>query len=361
MRSNFVNRAVQFIFVIFWIMFASEMFLRCFEPQPMLPRYIQAGDFGVRVNMPSLSYDHNTPDYEVKIQTNAKGIRANQEFHYEKPNHTKRIVVLSDSFGMGYGVNFNDTFTEIMRKDLELRAGKKIEIINLSVSGYGTAEQLLMLQHEGIKFHPDLVLLTWHNTDPDDNIRSGLYRIEDNQLIRKNKEYLPGVKIRELLFDYKIYRWLAGNSHFYNWVRQEAATLVKKLAVSAKKQIKGAEKQTKEPESNNKQLSIVKEVDDNQLSLLLLKQIEVEAEQAGAQLLILEIPRRASRIKFIESVPDDFRNQFNIVNPIQAFQDYEGELLFWERSHGHFTPLGCKIIGKLLADQIVKNDYAFIN
>lgn len=349
MRSNFIKRIVQFIFIIFWVMFASEIFLLCFKPQPILPRYIQTGDFGIRVNMPNLTYEHHSPDYRIKIHTNAKGIRANQGFSYDKPSSVKRIIVLGDSFGMGYGVDLEDSFTELMRSNLELRTGYKFEVINLSVSGYGTAEQLLMLQKEGIKYHPDLVLLAWHDTDIDDNIRSKLFKIESNKLIRKNKEYLPGVKTREFLFSFKIYRWMIGNSHFYNWIRHRTGKAVKDLVVYFNVQ----KKHTK---SNNKQLATTKNAGNKQLTLLLLNQLKAEAAQIGAKLLILEIPRRVSRTKFLQSIPKKYRNQFNIINPIKKFQTYKGELLFWERSHFHFTPLGCRIVGRLLANRIIKNN-----
>ena len=44
---------------------------------------------------------------------------------------------------------------------------------------------------------------------------------------------------------------------------------------------------------------------------------------------------------------------FTVVNPISLFEQHKGELLYWERSHGHFTPLGCRIVGRELARVIV--------
>ena len=101
MTSDLMKRIAMYLFILLWICFAAEIFLRTFDPRPMLPRYVQAGDFGIRVNMPNQTYVHHTPEYRVEIRTNSKGMRSNVDYPYEKPAGVKRIVVLGDSFGMG--------------------------------------------------------------------------------------------------------------------------------------------------------------------------------------------------------------------------------------------------------------------
>lgn len=317
----------------------------------MLPRYVQAGDFGMRVNMPNQTYTHSTAEYTVEIRTNAQGIRADKDISYENKGRKKRIVVLGDSFGMGYGVELRDSFTEKMKNGLELVIDQEIEVINLSVSGYGTAEQLLMLENEGIKYHPDLVLLTWHATDSMENVRSGIFEMVDGQLQRKNAEFLPGVKIREFLFDFKLYRWLAGNSHLYNWVRREASLVAKKLLVLRKKQTsvetKGVGDTLKPPK--------------DRLSIALLKRIERIAKEVGAPLLLLEIPIRVSRTEFMGSASEYIRTEFDMINPVIEFKKHPNDMIYWEKSHGHFTVIGCEIIGQVLAREIIKLNYPFLN
>lgn len=330
------------LFITIWVCFVCEMYLRTFDPRPMLPRYVQAGDFGIRVNMPNQVYTHKTPDYTVEFRTNSKGMRANRDFPYEKPVGVKRIVVLGDSFGMGYGVSLEGSFTEQTRRKLEISLGQKVEVINLSVSGYGTAEQLLMLRHEGVKYSPDLVLLTWHATDPNDNLRSGLFELKEGQLLHKNATYLPGVKIREFLFSFAAYRWLAGNSHFYNWIRDFAGGKVKKIIASMKSSKLEAQSEAVDTTSP-----------DYSLSIALLEAMKQETEGAGAKLLLLEIPNRVSRVEFIVSMPDEIRQRFDYVSPIHAFRQQSGNMLYWEKSHGHFTPLGCKLVGEVLIGRIV--------
>ncbi|MBN47229.1 MAG: hypothetical protein CMH23_12235 [Methylophaga sp.] len=340
----------KYIFIFIWIFVAAEAFMRVFEPQPILPRYVEAGDFGIRVNMPNQVYKHQSPDFEVIMRTNSKGIRSDVEYPYEKPEGTKRIVVLGDSFGMGYEVELEDTFTQVMRRELVGILGQDVEIINLSVSGYGTAEQLLMLQNEGIKYQPDLVLVTWHDTDPDDNIRSNLFKVENNQLVRNSETYLPGIEIREFLYQFSFYRWLAGESHFYNWFRGWAAATIKELLV----------KRNDPPEKPQATVEVAKEVERKQpsrkevLSLLLLKEIKKVANNNQANLLILEIPTRKTRVDFQPSLNEFLRDEFKVVSPLVELQKSAeaGNLIYHEKSHGHFTPLGCHIIGEVLGGYI---------
>lgn len=340
----------KYSFIFIWVFVAAEIFMRVFEPQPILPRYVEAGDFGIRVNMPNQVYKHQSPDFKVMMRTNSKGIRSDVEYPYAKPVGTKRIVVLGDSFGMGYEVELEDTFTQVMRQNLINEMGQNIEVINLSVSGYGTAEQLLMLQNEGIKYQPDLVLVTWHNTDTDDNIRSNLFKVENNQLVRNSETYLPGIEIREFLYQFSFYRWLAGESHFYNWFRGWAANTIKALLVKRNDAPEKPQALNKDDEVALSKQPSRKEV----LSLLLLKEIEKVADNNQANFLILEIPKRKNRVDFRPSLNDFLRSDFKVFSPITVLtkQAQKGHLIYHEQSHGHFTPFGCRVIGRLLAAHI---------
>jgi len=323
----------------------------------MLPRYVVATEHGIRGNMPGQSYWHNTPDYRVHIKTNSSGIRADEETPYEKPAGVKRIVVLGDSFGMGYGVDIKDSLLTVMSNQLSV-AGIKNEIINLSVSGFGTAEELIMLKEEGIKYQPDLVLLFWHSTDPDENLRSRLFKLEDGKILPDKNQYLPGVKIRETLFQYATYRWLAGNSHLYNWARERVALMVKKTLSPKKTNKKNSTNLDKGKKAKNEDKVSYKAG----LSAMLLREINQVTTNSDASLLILDIPTRINRSKFKSSFPYKAigNNQYTIVDPTPDFdssrKNYPDKLLYWEQSHGHFTPEGCKIVGNLLARKILETD-----
>ena len=213
--------------LLIYFLIAAEFFLRLFHPIPMLPRYIVATDYGIRGNQPNVEYQHKTADYKVHFKINSKGIRSNNEIPYKKSSK-KRILLLGDSFGMGYGVELEKSFSEVASRNLREK-GIDNEVINLSVSGYGTAEELIALESEGLRYTPDIVLLAFHDSDYKDNVRSNLFTLENDSIVKSAATYLPAVKLREKLFSYAFYRWLAGNCNLYNWLREIAGTFSKRF------------------------------------------------------------------------------------------------------------------------------------
>ena len=336
-----------------YIVLAGEVFLRLIAPVAMLPRFVTATDFGIRANSPDETYQHSTPEYRVELRTNSKGVRADREFPYEKPDGVFRIVVLGDSFGLGYGVSLEDMFLTHLEEGLESR-GAEIELINLCVSGHGTAEELIMLRNEGVRYAPDLVLVVWHSTDLGDNVRCGLFQIdEEGQVFQTGDRYLPGIRMRERLYKIPMYRWVAGHSHFYNWARELVALRVREALFALKRS--GARKE--EPvEADDLDWGYANPFGRvGALSLGLMKLIEREARSVDASLVVLDIPDRVERSEFLSRFPRSPEGNpygFDVVSPMPAFLEREGELLYWERSHGHLTPLATGIVGGLLVEHI---------
>jgi hypothetical protein len=351
------RRVARILFGIAWTLFACEIFLRIFAPQPLMPRNVTASNFGVRVNTPSQSYWQKTPEVHVQVRINSQGIRADEEIPLAKPPGVKRIVVLGDSYGMGYEVDLKDAFTTQMANLLNA-AGQRVQVVNLSVSGYGNAEELLMLRHRGLEFHPDLVLLAWHDTDLDDNIRSQLFSLRDGKLVRDQPAYLPGVKTRQMLDHIPGYSWLEANSMLYAFVRERAAGKMKDLlaatrggggpAVAPVPVLNG----TIGPATRPAAVPSYSE----RLTVALLAQIRDDCEQHGAKFLILDIPTWRSRTQFasrLPLLPSEGAAKLDVVSPLNVFKSHVGEKLFWERGHYHFTVLGCQLVGQVLAEQIL--------
>lgn len=88
------------------------------------------------------------------IATNSKGLR-DVEHSYEKPPGIYRIVVIGDSFVFGAGgVEPSKRFSDILQAST-----RNTEVINMGVPAYGTDQEYLYLANEGLKYHPDLVLV----------------------------------------------------------------------------------------------------------------------------------------------------------------------------------------------------------
>src|SRR5262249_55072753 len=142
-----------------------------------------------------------------------------------------RIVLLGDSMFVGFEVNIEDSFAYLLGSRLAA-AGYKCEVINLAVSGFGTAEMLIALQEEGLRYQPDIVVFSSHETDLDDNIRSGLYGLNSQgRLVRQNASFLPGIALSDALSRITAYRWVVEHSQLYSAVRERAAYYIKTLLV----------------------------------------------------------------------------------------------------------------------------------
>lgn len=343
----------------------AELFLRVYSPVPMLPRYVASAEYGVRMNMPDQTYAHTTPDYRIVIQTNSKGIRSDSEIPYDKPRGTKRIVALGDSFLMGYGAHSEEMLLNVMIDRLR-EAGHEVELVNMAVSGFGNTEELVALQAEGMKYEPDLVLIGWHATDIDDNVRSGLFELRDGKLVRAAETFLPAVKSREFLFRSRVYRFLAGSSQLYNWFRDQAGEAGKTLLANIRDAQSAATQAKLAPPSATPEVEAPEEgiqgategpSHAEALTLAVLQEIQRVSHDGGAELVLIDIPVRLNRTSFRSEYPSapGFED-FNLFAPLPAFEEREGDLLYWERSHGHLTPLGNRIVGDGAAQLILERN-----
>jgi len=238
------------VFLVCYTLIFFETFLQIFSPVVLTPRYVVDSGYGVRGNWPGASYTHYSREFgRIKFKINSKGARADREFSYSKPPGTVRVVAFGDSFTVGFGAQSEETYLEQMRGVLRELIGRNVEVINLGVSGHGTAEELIALQTQGLKFEPDVVLFQWHHTDLQDNIRSQLFGFGESGIERKNETYLPAVDVREKIYGSRFYRFIAGHSMFYSWARNKAAKFTKKNLFEARKvqtgeSVEGAESQS---------------------------------------------------------------------------------------------------------------------
>jgi GDSL-like lipase/acylhydrolase family protein len=88
------------------------------------------------------------------LNSNSKGLRGKTEYEYQRTPGKQRIVVLGDSFTFGAEVSDDETYSHCLQSALP-----NAEVLNLGVHGYGHDQMLLYLKEEGIKYHPDVVLL----------------------------------------------------------------------------------------------------------------------------------------------------------------------------------------------------------
>lgn len=97
------------------------------------------------------------------IVINSDGNR-DREHAIEKPKDTLRIAVLGDSFGAAYSVSAEGSYWGVLESKLNecpALGGRKVEVLNFGVGGYGQAQQLIMLRKKVWKYDPDIVMLSF--------------------------------------------------------------------------------------------------------------------------------------------------------------------------------------------------------
>lgn len=112
---------------------------------------------------------------ESYIQINSDGFR-DREHTKVKPENTLRIAVLGDSFVEALQLPLEQGFPAVIERELSgctALAGRKVEVINFGVSGYGTAQELVTLREKVWDYSPDIVLLAFFTgNDIFDNSRT---------------------------------------------------------------------------------------------------------------------------------------------------------------------------------------------
>jgi lysophospholipase L1-like esterase len=89
---------------------------------------------------------------EQLAHVNSHGWR-DDETTFAKPPGVRRIAVLGDSFVFGVGVDAGERCTEVLERLLP-----DTEVLNLAMNATGTDQQLLVLEDQGLRYAPDVVL-----------------------------------------------------------------------------------------------------------------------------------------------------------------------------------------------------------
>jgi lysophospholipase L1-like esterase len=111
------------------------------------------------------------------VHANSEGLR-DRDHLLDKPAGVYRIAVLGDSYAEARQVEREQAFWALLPGELAacgFQPGKKIEVLNFGVSGYGTAQEYLMLETTAIRYSPDLVLLQFTNGN---DVRNNSFALE---------------------------------------------------------------------------------------------------------------------------------------------------------------------------------------
>ena len=145
-----------------------------------------------RPNVSGWSQNENT----VYLRTNRFGFRG-ADWSEQPASDRMRIAVLGDSFVDFSNLADEHVLTSVIEEHLAAcpaLANNRAEVLNFGVSGYGTAQQYLMLQQQVASFRPNLVLLALYVGN--DVMNNSLALSAENQKARPYFVELPSGKLR---------------------------------------------------------------------------------------------------------------------------------------------------------------------
>jgi hypothetical protein len=304
-KRNWQRLATSAVFVgaVFISLIGGEIATRLILGNEIVlfPRNFTAAHYGevtLRRLIPNSTFRHTSMDGSWEFRTNAQGFRDNENYEYQKPAGQRRVLVLGDSHTQGFEVRQSATFSKLLEQRLRAK-GIDTQVLNTGISGFGTAEELMFLEHEGMKYHPDAVVLAFFGNDFDDSVKSNLYELINGRLLVRNTSYTPGVEPIAIMNAVPGAFWLSQHSYLFSLlVNTFWETAKEALRVTARKNL------TTEYAIR---VSRVNEY-ERELIVALLQRMKAVAHAADTPLIVVEIPSIAEDTDpaaWSPSIPDD--------------------------------------------------------
>lgn len=182
-----------------------EIFLRLFYPQNLNITRLDSDK--VYEYKPGIESVLRRQEFYTHVEINSEGWR-DKVYSIEKPNNTKRIAIVGDSFVFGFGVEQNETFVKILERKLNDNFDGNFEVMNFGESAYGTEQEYFVVKDDVLKYKPDLIVLAFSPNDLKENVKYNLFDVKDNSLVRNPP--------REISASLKIRNFISWHSHLYS-------------------------------------------------------------------------------------------------------------------------------------------------
>lgn len=354
MKTRWLANAAILLVTIVTCLFVSEMVVRFLYKDKIVlfPRYhtdAVYGEYRIRRLRPNAEFWHTSIDGRWRFVTNAQGFRDYRNYSYEKPSGTLRIISLGDSHTEGFEVRQEKTFSSVIERYLTAHQ-IKAEVFNMGISGFSTAEELVYLENEGVKYKPDFVILGFFANDLDDNIKADIFRLQNGELVLNTKTYIPGVKVLNAINRIAPLRWLSENSYLYSFSFNGVWEFAKQSLLSAKKNEMETEYAIKKGDLNEYQIALTSK---------LIRRMYDFCQRNGIKLIVLDIPQLADGgLDFRSSVPPSLTQQMETdsyfyVKSTTVLADYSNVTeIFVPHGHRHISETTHLLLGMDIAKKI---------
>ena len=342
----------------------AEFGLRLFYPQP-LGVWHQDRD-GLALHWPGLvTY---LPQFGHVVSINSVGMR-DREHAVPKVDGMYRILILGDSFMEALQLPFEASFPNILERELAETTRRPVDVVNASVSGWGTDDELMYLEKHGVRWEPDLILIamTLHN-DVNDNLRERFHRNEHGTLTEGWQRTLSSHEFRLI----ELKGFLASRSHAYQLFLRSR---------------RSGERRVEAEQLNAHVVDLLGPTTSRELARgleltrLLLERITVIAAQQKAKVAVVLLPLAlqvsgeapGGPVKQVGTAPgarDLDRPQqllrgvaqragVEVIDLLPRFREWTaagGSSLYLERD-GHWNESGHRVAAGIVASELVRRDY----
>lgn len=252
---------------------AGEILVRLIRPRPLEAAYVWPD--GTLRHRASFSHVYTRPGFSNVIRYNALGLRGPEV--RPGPADAPRVLFLGDSFVEGKQVGEEDVLTAVL--SARARAvGSPVEVINAGVSGYGTAEEILLWDRLGEALRPDLVVVGFYPNDVRNNADRRLFVLRDGAVTPHRPPPVPKVR-----WVYDARRWLAARSHLWILFTQ-GLDLLERPDTGPGAPLEAEDVFAREPSR--------RVAEGWELTLALLQELRARVESGGARFAVVLFPTR---------------------------------------------------------------------
>jgi hypothetical protein len=165
------------------------------------------------------------------------------------------------------------------------------------------------------------------------------------------ESYVPGGGLGDVLNRNPVLAWLSGYSNAFALLKERANTVAKRELMD--RNLAHAEA----AEGPGAKAAAETVAYDHRLVVALFDRLYAESRARGVPLVIQSIPfRKYDPVELIESFPEELdtsRDGLRLLRTKPLLDPYVGrELLYWDRSHSHWTPFSHARSGEALAKLI---------
>lgn len=206
-----------------------EAAVRIVEPKKVLREYFEQPHLVFHHRfVPNASGSHKTLEFNVSYSINAIGLRE-REISRNKPEGTKRVLLLGDSFTEGNGVEAKDAFPARVQALVDAAGlSTRWEVLNAGEGSYSPLLEYLLLKKQLIDLQPDLVILNLDLSDVFDDIQyTKLVTVDasgEPVAVPAEPERKPGPWYVEATYGLKDF--VKEHARLYNFIRRRVAPLL---------------------------------------------------------------------------------------------------------------------------------------